>query len=122
MAHHVLTDGQRIRGAQWGCATSATVFAIGGYFNGCGYSAERTAELIRRAKERGDAMAGSIYTGATLTDSKAFYALQMEQAASAVTLADGDTAEIEGVTYLVRFNPGNVDAPRNSDPIRFIPV
>ena len=116
---HTLKHGDFIRGAAWVAPFYASVFGSDGY------AAERGRDpAVERARciERGHALVGSIYSGAVLTTSVAFREQEAARYASAVALSEGDLAVIEGAVYRVQFVRGNERGPRNSDPIRFVPV
>ena len=113
-----LKAGTDVRLPAWGRMTFATVGTIEDF----------TADLadpaayMNRALASGEALAWTVYTGATITSSKAFYDAKEARAAAAITLEPGQPVTIKGRAYTVRVARGNTDAPRNSDPIAFVPV
>lgn len=118
-APRVLAHGDGIRLAAWASPSFATVFGIEGY----ALANNRDPQADRaRAVERGHPVVGSIHTGSTLTDSRAFYERERERYAAAVVLEPGQIVEIEGARYRVEVVRGNDQFPRNSDPIRFVPA
>ncbi len=115
-----LNYGDLVRHEKWTRPFYAKVFTIEGYARKNG--ATDIAAQVERAIRNGHDLAGSIFTGTCITTSKAFYAREDAEYATAQVLQEGQSVMLEGRFYTVRFNAGNTGtSPRNSDPIRFVP-
>jgi hypothetical protein len=117
----VLKADDVVRLAAWGRMTFATVGTLKAYASE-GRSPADYKRILNRALDSGEALAWTVYAGATISSSPAFYEAKAAKAATAITLEPGQPVTIEGQAYTVRVARGNTDAPRNSDPIAFVPV
>lgn len=92
----------------------ATAHRAGGYYREAGYSEERIAMLMARAKERGDAEFSSINPGSFITNSRAIYEQDRAERAQAIELVDGEDVMFDGTHLIVKFVRAGVQ-----DPIHF---
>ena len=116
-----LSHNTLVRLPGWNEMTYARVGTIIGYF---AQYKEDGAEAEKRAIAKGEPIAWTLYRGACLVGGKdrhTYYDAERKKSASALTLNDGETVEIEARQYSVKVIPRNAHHPTNSDPIHFIP-
>lgn len=115
-----LTSGTQVRLAAWQ-HDSVPVTTVRGY---AAEYKEDTEAAHQRAIERGHDTAWTTFTGHTLYGNREeglrALAEQLAKYKAAIILAPGQQVEIEGDVFTVKVPPGNIKAPRNSDPIHFI--
>jgi hypothetical protein len=120
-----LAAGDRVRLASWAYPYDRTTVEVGTVR---AYSAryhEDPEAAHQRALRLGHRTVWTLYGGSVLLGDPAAREAQArqqdEEMARAVTLEPGQEVRIEGEAFVVKVVPGNVKAPRNSDPIHFIP-
>lgn len=113
-----LTPGTKIRLAPWNHVTCATFNTVRKTSVEYGITAE---EGIERALRLGHEIAFATHGGSCISSSPAYFERDKADAAAAVTVYDGEVVAVEGEPeyYRVRVMKGNLDHPRNSDPIHF---
>ena len=101
-----LKHGDAIRLDGWNCVGFCEVGTDADYMKAAGIASNSLK-------------AWTCYSGAMLTNDRRHYEAKVAKAAAAVTVQSGQIVRINGRRYLVRVVPGNLNGPRNSDPIHF---
>lgn len=111
-----------VRLPEWAQTFYCTVGTSEGYTASYGGDVEKA---LQRAKDNGHEIAWTVHTGSALVnDGGAHHRRQLETAAGAVTLVEGQEVEIEGRRYTVKLDArqrGKI-YPQFSNPISFAPV
>jgi hypothetical protein len=121
----ILKAGDTVRAAAWYPLKTVTVGTVEDYAIQNGRD---PAEMFAQTVERGQDVAWTINSGSTLYGNPAEAARKQTEdkakAARSITLKDGDTVEIHGRLYTVKFMRGQEQTlyPSFSDPIHFRPL